>query len=448
MTFLRRKRGSKRLAWFLIAPVALGSVALVGAGAPVQAEPRKDSVVRALERAAHPLRSTEPTGGFHDLRPFGRMVRGVDVVGVGEATHNSKEFFTTKHRLFRYLVKKHGFDTYSLEIGWSAGLRIDDYVRNGDGDIRRIMRAEFGGVAPWQTEEFVDLFEWMRDYNVRHPQDPVRFMGNDLNFPTLGTELTDTVLAYVRRHHPELVPAFVELYRDFRAAPSGDAYFELPIDERQAMADQTERAYRLLRAQHDGGDEFTWTVQHARSVRQTAKTLSYDLENPAELAKAMKYRDRVMAVNTAWWAERTGTKVLLSAHNGHVAYESDMPGKYPKTQGAFLRDRLGSRYLSVGFSFDHGSFNTTDENGHWTKTHTVGPAPRGYNEHTLDRVGYRDYLVDLRTVPEPARTWLERKRPTRSIGTDDPAQDVEVALGASHGVLIHLHQVSRAHPFP
>ncbi|MGX1566910.1 hypothetical protein [Streptomyces sp. NPDC055506] len=35
-------------------------------------------------------------------------------------------------------------------------------------------------------------------------------------------------------------------------------------------------------------------------------------------------------------------------------------------------------------------------------------AALGLNEHTLDRVRRQDYAIDLRTVPQPARDWLER----------------------------------------
>lgn len=109
-------------------------LSLVVAG-PVQAEPRHaDAPVRALARSAEPLR---------DLRPLEKAVGSATIVGVGEATHGSSEFFTTKHRLFRYLVEHQGFTTYALEANWSAGLRLNDHVLYGKGDPRTIMREEF-----------------------------------------------------------------------------------------------------------------------------------------------------------------------------------------------------------------------------------------------------------------------------------------------------------------
>ncbi|MER6025881.1 erythromycin esterase family protein [Streptomyces sp. NPDC001851] len=97
----------------------------------------------------------------------------------------------------------------------------------------------------------------------------------------------------------------------------------------------------------------------------------------------------------------------------------------------------------MGLTFDRGSFNATgtDDAVH---RFALGPAGPGTNEATLDRVRLRDYLVDLRTLRSPARGWLERARPTRSIGTACPDGPYDIALARSHDVLIHLHRVAAA----
>jgi erythromycin esterase len=124
-----------------------------------------------------------------------------------------------------------------------------------------------------------------------------------------------------------------------------------------------------------------------------------------------------------------------------------MPAEYPKIQGEFLREQLGRRYVPIGLSFDHGSFNahdTNDVNGAIRKF-TVGAPAAGNNESTLDKVAYRDYFVDLRTLPRSTKAWLKVERPTRDIGTAYPWPDSPVALAASYDVLIHLNQVTAAH---
>ncbi|UQA97849.1 erythromycin esterase family protein [Streptomyces halobius] len=437
-----------------------GAPAAAAAGS-VSTAPLGDSdgsVVAALERGARPLRTVEPQGGSRDLRPLGRMVGGARVVGVGEATHSSHDFFALKHRLFRHLVEEKGFRTFALEASWSTGLRLNTYVLHGTGDVRRIMRDEFqGGYLWWDNTDYLRLIEWMRAYNVRHPHDPVRFMGDDMAWS--GPELYDAVTGYVARVHPELSARFGELYRGLRPTVATgtylDQYLKKPYGERKEMAERTGRALQLLESlksmelmkRQTAGDAdrraYERAVQNARVIDQTARQYAFDFEDPAQVASSMRYRDAAMAANVVWWQRHTGTKVLLSAHSAHVAYETRDPAHYPKVQGAFLRDSLGSGYVSVGLAFERGSFNATGPDGaihRWT----LGPAGPGSNERTLDRVRYRDYAVDLRTVGAPARGWLAAARPTRSIGTDYPDGPYAVALGRSHDVLIHLHRVEAA----
>ena len=150
-----------------------------------------------------------------------------------------------------------------------------------------------------------------------------------------------------------------------------------------------------------------------------------------------------MAQNVVWWQRHTGAKILLSAHNGHVGYLSGDPGRYPKTQGSFLRDTLGANYVATGFTFDRGSFLSQDEAGSWQKF-TVGAAGPGSNEHTLDQVRYQDYYLDMRTAPAAARAWLDVPRPTYDIGTAFPVDPSDIALARSYDLLIHLHDVREA----
>ncbi|WP_374701896.1 erythromycin esterase family protein [Streptomyces sp. CB02959] len=159
-----------------------------------------------------------------------------------------------------------------------------------------------------------------------------------------------------------------------------------------------------------------------------------------------RYRDQMMAETTLWWQRRTGGRILLLAADGHVGYTATDPTTYPKTQGSFLHDALGVDYLSIGTTFDRGSFLSKDQaiGGDW-KTFNVPPAGPGTNEYTLDQVRYRDYYTDLRKVPATARNWLDISRPTYDVGTQFPNSTTpELAIGRAYDVLFHLHTVREA----
>lgn len=428
----------------------IGAVVAVGAGIAVvatHATPagKQDLVVHALEQVAHPLRSTEPGADRADLRALGEMIGYATVVGLGEATHGSHELFTMKQRVFQYLVGEKGFTTFALELSWSAGLQIDQYLQTGVGDARTIAKETLTG-SPWDREEFVSLIEWMREYNSQHPGHPVHFMGDDIGAPTLGDEFFARVTGYVQSDHPESLPRLTELYTGLRPIDNVFAYLDRPLAERQRLAAQAQQALDLISdLKGSGGEAFDWAEQNARSIAQTAAFLTMDVNDPNSLASSERLRDEVMAENVTWWQRHTGCKVLLSAHDDHVAYIPGDPKIYPKTQGSFLHDTMGADYLSIGSTFDRGSFLSSDNalGGDWKKF-TVGAAGPGTNEYTLDQVHYQDYYLDIRNAPAAARAWLDTVRPTREIGTQYPVDPESIALARSFDVLVHLHEVREA----
>ncbi|MEU2792639.1 erythromycin esterase family protein [Streptomyces sp. NPDC007100] len=431
------------------APVSASAAAPAGPAEAAAAAFRTPEA--ALGRAAHPLHTTEPGGGLADLRPFGRMVGDARVVGLGEATHSSHEFLTVKHRVLRYLVEKKGFRAFALEAPWSTGLRLDAYLTRGEGDLKQIMDEEFrGDYRWWNNAEYRDLLQWIRAYNVKHPKDPVRFVGDDGGFA--GAELYDKVSAYATEARPDLAPRLTELYRGLRPTTDAEtyvnAYLSKPLTERKELAERTGRAVDLLKQRPGTGadaDAHAWALQHATAIHQMTTLYAFDWDDPKDIPDAMLHRDRIMAQNVAWWQQQTGDKIVLAAHNSHLALKTYAPGHYPKVQGEFLREQLGSGYLSVGLTFDQGSFNAF---GHDGAAHrfTVGPAAPGTTEHTLDRVRHRDYMVDLRNAPAPARAWLATPHTLKNIGATYPgiADAPQIRLADSHDVVIHLHRVQAA----
>ncbi|MFI9114620.1 erythromycin esterase family protein [Streptomyces venezuelae] len=431
----------------LLVAACLGTLAPAAGAAGTAGAPAAPDPARALARTAQPLT---------DLEPLDRMIGSAKVVGVGEATHSSAEFFATKHRIFEHLVERRGFTTFALEASWSTGLLVDEWVRTGRGDIRAIMRDEFQeSYRLWNTEEYLDLFRWMRAYNQRHPGHQVRFMGNDLGYA--GANLFDDVTGYVARAHPALLPRFQELYRASRPVGGVEAwmkgYMAKPRPERQRMASEVNTALALLERQRPGKDArareaASWAVQHARAIAQVGTEYAHDLDTGAGVAEAMLYRDRIMAENTVWWQRKTGDRILLSAHNGHVGYETTKPDHYPRLQGAFLRDALGPEYVSVGTSFGRGSFNAHDTGapGEPLRAFTVGPLGPDSNAHTLDRVSSAPFYLDLRRTTPAARDWLGTHRTTRGIGTAYPWPGAEapVRLSTAYDLLIHFPRISAA----
>ncbi|MEU9115447.1 erythromycin esterase family protein [Streptomyces sp. NPDC048483] len=426
------------------ATAAVLTAGTVSAGAAAALTPPAAGLVNSLNRSAYPL---------SDLGALGRMVGDARIVGLGEASHSGHEFCTLKQRVFRHLVDTKGFTTFTLETSWSTGLRLDAYVTRGVGDPAQIMRDEFQGqYVFWNTQEYLDLIHWMRRYNLAHSGRPqLHFVGNDLGFP--GKATFDQVSDYLAAYRPDLTAGIEASYDSVRPEADTEAgpwmanqLYGKSATERKADADEAASALALLRdrgrphsADRHSREAYAWAVQNATAIAQSFTGYAFPDE---QFSERMRYRDQAMAANTAWWLRHRGGRILLASNNGHIAYISDNPAEFPEPTGAVLHRRLGDDYVNIGLTFNEGAINALpDYTTQQPKTYTVGPAPKGHNENTLDKVRYRDFSIDLRTAPAAARTWLETARPTRSYGLYWSTDAPDTALSRSYDILIHLHQI-------
>ncbi|GGQ35938.1 hypothetical protein GCM10010266_69040 [Streptomyces griseomycini] len=133
-----------------------------------------ETVARWIGRHAHPLTALDPEAPLTDLSPLADIVRDAEVVAVGASTRQAHELSALSHRVLRVLVEEWGFRSLALEGDDASRVGLDAYVRAGTGDPRALLA---GARSFWQTEEILDVIRWMRSYNRRHPDDPVRFAG-------------------------------------------------------------------------------------------------------------------------------------------------------------------------------------------------------------------------------------------------------------------------------
>jgi len=70
------------------------------------------AVLDWIRARAVPLATVEAGHGFADLAPLAAAIGDARIVGLGEATHGTREFFQLKHRLLEWLVSERGFDVF------------------------------------------------------------------------------------------------------------------------------------------------------------------------------------------------------------------------------------------------------------------------------------------------------------------------------------------------
>ena len=86
------------------------------------------SVLEAIQKEGVTISSNPLTIADDELTILDEL-RNARIVGLGEATHGTKEFFQMKHRVFQYLVENHGFKAFLFEMDLAEARIFNDWVQ-------------------------------------------------------------------------------------------------------------------------------------------------------------------------------------------------------------------------------------------------------------------------------------------------------------------------------
>jgi erythromycin esterase len=367
--------------------------------------PAPDAVVDWMTKAAIPIATTDPAHDVTDLEPLGGVIGSASVVGLGEATHGTREFFQLKHRVLEYLVERQGFRVFAIEANYPESLAVNDYVLHGTGDPRKALAGMYFWM--WNTEEVLAQVEWMRRWNndPKHPK-KVKFVGFDMQTACVGVA---RVLDYLARVEPAVAK---EATASLSPLGTGNesTYEALPAERRAATGKAISDLLDLFDHQKKvwiaRSSPAAWVTarQHAVIVAQAERGHARDNAD---------WRDESMATNVRSILdnEPKGTRMVVWAHNGHVARSGALAWT---PMGSHLAKDLGGGYVALGFAFDRGAFQATNGKGGFGE-YRVGESPLGDVAEAFRRVHLPLFALDLRGAPSGRRRRLA-ERPPRHAG--------------------------------
>lgn len=435
----------------------------------VYAQETTAPVEQWLAEHAIPIKTVEPGTGFADLEPLKNVLKSVRIVGLGEATHGSREFFQFKHRMLAFLASEMHFRVFTMEASHAACENINEYILYGKGDPAKALASL--GFWTWDTEEVSAMIEWMRSFNSKvEESERIRFYGFDIqhNEPAFAT-----VSEYLKRTAPEHLPEAEAAFRPLRLSDRQLLGFSKRSDsERAAEMARLRDLASFLKSHQDSFVRKTSSAEFDRVVEATRIIIQFDdayssplvdSQNPDESLNAK--RDRYMAENfqSLLGREKPDARVVVWAHNGHIAAG---PGS---GMGSYLRKSFGDAYYAFGFTFDHGAFQSrellTKDLGTGAgigalREFKIGPAPEGsvgwYFERARRDRPFRNYIVDFRGAGRegPVAEWLSSPHPMFSAGgvfsSEWTARQSigRVILRDEFDGLIFIEETTRARPNP
>lgn len=447
-----------------------------------------DSVRAGLREATIPLETTDPAAGTGaDLAPVADRMADAAVVGLGETTHGTREFFQLKHRLLRELVVEHGVQAFAMEANLPEAMALHEYVVDGAGDPRESLAGVY--FWTWQTESVLAMLEWLREFNRGRPrEDRVEVYGFDAQYTQGAVERLREHLGRVDPGFRDAVAADLDAVDD-EGEPPHEADGET-IAARAAAADRVVDRLREHFAEHrdahvaatsatavDRAERYVDVLEQAVEYAVALDDLDTGADDddgasdddgaddgpdfdPAAMERVIRTRDGAMADNVAWLREHTGADTLvLWAHDAHVnRVEQARPdGEVTAPSlGRHLADRHGDEYYALGFSFARGAFQamSEDADGEFAlrEQHLDGPLP-GTFDAAMDALDAPLAVLDVRaaTADDRVAEWLAAPRDQfRTGGTYDPsapdAQRLEYVYADAFDGVCFVAETTRARP--
>ena len=377
-----------------------------------QREAEKNEFVDWIKQNAVPLKTVKANSGFEDLDFLKPLLINKRVIGIGEATHGTKEFFKMKHRMLEFLVTQMGFTVFGIEASYGRCKYINDYVLTGKGNLDTATVIQ--GFTTWSTEEVRDMIQWMRSYNETHPDKKVQFVGFDLQ---VNDEAEFAISNYYKKVDAAKKQEVDSLLKQVAAAEkhggifSGDTTIRTLINPVQNLICnfiEKEGNY-ILKSNKQEYDEILWSEKILHQF-----LVSYSYNNFIETVKK-EDRDFYMAQNILTWLSYfpKGTKIMIWAHNGHIAKDFLDAVAVP-SMGSYLKEALKDEYYAIGFDFYKGSFLSNDidlpNSVGWEKE-AVGEAPEGNLSSYFVKAGLGNSFLDfsLTNQNDNIKQWLNDK---------------------------------------
>jgi erythromycin esterase len=300
---------------------------------------------------ASPLSLENQTKITVQLKPLIDEMGERSIVGLGEGTHGTKEFNDIRIAIIKELVAKKGFNTICFENAFGDSYYLNKLINTRE-DITAGMKKYL--LAIWQTAEIRDFLFWIRKYNKTHST-KVSFSGMD--FPLMANTAKIIKEELKGKDNNNLEPYATMLYNnacyyDSIWTNQNDTSFHFSFD---AVVAKMKDAYIA-----------SVTID---SLSSAAKLKTSDDFKTALLNIQYWYkgalgeeasRDQYMANMAMQFAKRKNCKLIVWAHEVHLALKSPYDNKRVGGTGGYIKNQHPGYYV-LGLGTASGTYSATTD---------------------------------------------------------------------------------------
>ncbi len=363
----------------------------------LQSHPQTKVKIGKSVETVYPI-TPNKTNDLDELLPLEALLKDRKVVGMGEATHGTKEFFNMKAKMFKFLVTHCGYRIFTIEATYGGTLKVNDYILHGKGEVLSAMKGmEFW---TWDTEEVRDLIEWMKTYNTGKPEnEKLKFYGFD---PQSYKGPAIALAGYIEEFDKQNLDTFLKGLSIL--TDSSDLFFENPKyinpsyhgnEQAGGIISFIEKWFiekENLYISASGKTRYEIATQNIVVLKQALLLKKSSEENYGFL------RDSCMAQNLRWIYELEHSKIFVWAHNGHICKSLNSFEKDRVCMGIFLDSIFGSSYYTIGFVFNKGSFQAFSWETRKMQVFTLPEYRKNTLSNALALAGPDAFFIDLTTT--------------------------------------------------
>lgn len=296
-----------------------------------------------------------------DSKDIGKFIEHAGdkrIVAMGEGTHGTKEFNEIRSLLTQRLIKEKQFNYVLFESSYGGALGLDNDIKNNVKNLPQSMK--LGLTAIFQTKEIERFLNWVSDYNKQSVR-PVKIGGIDY------AELTatfDRVRSLLANH---MFEGKDEILRKLQIYVSSQDSAWNNLNRRRYKLDRTKwmidgiKAYKLISNIEAHVDKNS-TADGELKVALLNLKLGFETIHLFTTRNREASRDSCMAEMVhAILVQNPDAKIIVWAHNAHIANKPVYPGNNGGGMGAYLQNKYRGNYFSIATITGWGTYSATND---------------------------------------------------------------------------------------
>ena len=289
------------------------------------------------------------------VKPLIAQMSTKQIVGLGEGTHGTAEFYQLRYYISRILIEEKGFNHVAFENDVTEMWLLNQQL-NGKADVSTLMKKYMMGI--WQNKETKALLDWIKTYNQSHVH---KVSVHGIDYPVQKPDIEMLTLLFKKAG----INAFDQALLGLSAAANiqDEAWFGMNQKEFKTDWKTLNKLCGRAYVTADSVQQQVKGMDIASDIKSDLLLALVNLKQGFEpfypKAKDVS-RDSLMAHNTSLIIKSKDDKVIIWAHDAHLGKKEVYNNSVGGT-GKYLLKLFPNNYFVLGTATAIGEFGATTD---------------------------------------------------------------------------------------